>query len=541
MRGRCVSATAVFLLGLFPALAQAQSYDSCPGFWSEGIHLKIDCVEALFSASPAHFTFSSVPPGNGFALGGVLESKTHFVSPSVALPNLNLMCPDIRNTVPNYADATRQRLGDHENSYLCVEDPNPPPKQKLNTASVTLKDYQVAIAGSTNGSWYTTGSFSWLPLHYTQFTKNGVVYQKLGPLLTHQVFGIQFYGTHRNVQNLNFYGESATSAATQYAFKQTETYEGSIARLPLTTWLRAEGQVEHRQISLPQDTASNSVQSNFGEATAPGIFVQPGFLHSALAADTDATWISEPANPKETVDANPVPVSLIKHRFVFRAQNRAGYEWYHDLNTGHYSFGQFAFTGDESIRLGAVFLKFIDNKPGSTAFPFLRFLCGGAGHEATVEKTGPNGKPVKVKEESFKPKDVCDFGQLDFKTRLVFSQTGAANVVPFYYQPTLGGSDIESRVSLRGYPDYRFRGNDLALVQIEYTKSIQVLDPVGIYTFYDGGSAALAGQSLGAARYRQDGGVGATVRLQGKIVLRAYAAMGAGHGVHLGYNLEKLF
>ena len=528
MSAHCVPGAAVFLLGLLPTLLQAQSYDSCPGFWSEGIHLKIDCVEALFSASPAHFTFSSVPPGNGLALGGVLESETHFVSPSVALPNVNLICPENRNTAPN-----------NENSYSCVA--NPGPKQSLNTAAITLTDFQTAIVGSTNGSWYTTGSFSWLPLHYTQVNKNGVVYQRLGPLLTHQVFGIQFYGTHRSIQNLNFYGEGATSAMTQYVFKQTETYEGSIARLPLTTWLRAEGQVEHRQISLPLDTTSNSVQSNFSEATAPGISVQPGFLHSALAADTDATWISEPANPPETLDANPVAVSLIKHRFVFRAQNRAGYEWYHDLSTGHYSFGQFAFTGDESIRLGAVFLKFIDNKSSSTAFPLLRFVCGGAGHKATVEKPGPDGKPVKVTEESFKKDDVCDFGQFDFKTRLVFSRTGAENVVPFYYQPTLGGSDIESRVTLRGYPDYRFRGNDLALVQIEYTKSIPALDPVGIYTFYDGGSVALAGQSLGTARYRQDGGLGASLRLQGKIVLRAYAAMGAGHGVHLGYNLEKLF
>jgi hemolysin activation/secretion protein len=114
-------------------------------------------------------------------------------------------------------------------------------------------------------------------------------------------------------------------------------------------------------------------------------------------------------------------------------------------------------------------------------------------------------------------------------------------VVPFYYQPTLGGSDIESRVTLRGYPDYRFRGNDLALMQIEYTRPIPAIDPVGIYIFYDGGSVALAGQSLGMARYRQDGGLGATLRLQGKIVLRGYAAMGAGNGVHLGYNLEKLF
>lgn len=301
--------------------------------------------------------------------------------------------------------------------------------------------------------------------------------------------------------------------------------------------------MEYRQISLPVTNNSHSVRNDFSEATAPGLNGQPGFVHSALALDTDQSWRSEARSPTESLTPAPnaPPVPLAKHDIIFRVENRAAYDWYTDTNTGHYSFGQFSFMGDESVHFGAVLLKYLDSKSDPGAFRFFRFICGGAGHKETVEKQGADGKPVKFTEASFKKDDVCDLGQLDVKTRFVFSQTAAGNVVPFYYQPTLGGSDIESRVTLRGYPDYRFRGNDLALVQIEYSKPLPVVDPVGAFAFYDGGSVAPAGQGLGMARYRQDGGLGASLRLQGKIVLRAWAAMGGGHGVHIGYNLEKLF
>jgi hypothetical protein len=37
----------------------------------------------------------------------------------------------------------------------------------------------------------------------------------------------------------------------------------------------------------------------------------------------------------------------MKHRFVYSFQNDAEYQWYSNLNTGHYSFHEFAFSGDD--------------------------------------------------------------------------------------------------------------------------------------------------------------------------------------------------
>jgi hypothetical protein len=46
---------------------------------------------------------------------------------------------------------------------------------------------------------------------------------------------------------------------------------------------------------------------------------------------------------------------------------------------------------------------------------------------------------------------------------------------------------------------------------------------------------------LSFAHLRQDAGVGGAVRFGGSVVAQVYLAMGAGHGVHLGYNLAKVF
>ena len=499
MSTRTLCLPAALFLALGTRLAR-QSYSSCPAFWKEDIHKKFDCIGALFSASPAHLTFSGIPPNNGLPLGVAVETKTHYVSPGTRLPDLN------------------------------IDDPGTRP----DTGYLSLTDVLLAGAVSTNQSWYATGSFSWLPpLHYRDIIDNGVTYHKLGPLKTRQVFGIQLYSTHRSVKDVSLYGEGAQSGTTEYAFKLSETYTGAIARLPLTPWLAATGQIEYRQVSLPADNDPLSVQHNFSEATAPGLYAQPGFMHYVVGASTDAMWLSEPASPKETVVPNPNAPQpcLMKHRIVFRLQNRAGYSWYQDLDTGHYSFRQLAFTGDESMHFGGVFQKYFDDKSHPAAFPFLRFVCGGTGH----------GKGTGAVKDAFKKDDVCDLGQFDFKTRFVISQTSQGNIVPFYYQPTLGGSDIESNLTLRGYPDYRFRGTNLALMQIEYSKPVPAIDPVGILAFYDAGSVALPGQSYHMVPFRQDGGLGETLRLRGNIMFQAYAAMGAGHGVQWGYNLAKLF
>jgi hemolysin activation/secretion protein len=125
------------------------------------------------------------------------------------------------------------------------------------------------------------------------------------------------------------------------------------------------------------------------------------------------------------------------------------------------------------------------------------------------------------------------------KARLVLTQTSGVNQVPFYLQPTLGGTDIDSRVTLRGYDNYRFRAPDLALVQFEY--GIPVYDPIGVFVFYDAGTVGNSVSDLSVGQFRQDAGPGVSVRLRGHVVAQTFYAFGAGHGGRWNYNFSKVF
>jgi hypothetical protein len=103
----------------------------------------------------------------------------------------------------------------------------------------------------------------------------------------------------------------------------------------------------------------------------------------------------------------------------------------------------------------------------------------------------------------------------------------------------VGGSDINSQVSLRGFPNYRFRDLDATFVQAEY--SVPLRDPIGLLLFYDAGTVGPTFSSLSFAHLRQDAGFGGTLRLQNSVVAQAYLAWGAGHGPTFNFNFSKLF
>jgi phospholipase C len=437
---------------LLPAPVRAQSMTSCPHAFSD-IHQTLDCVEALFSERPIHLTLSSIPPGNGFPIGVVLEQVVHDVSSSGA-------------------------------------------------KSVT--DSRAAVVRSTNGSWYATAGLGWLPpLPYQDSQNSDGACHRLGPLCTRQVMSVDLSVSHRRLESLSFFGTGAASPDTRQEFKERETYGGAIVRMPIWNALRVEGQVEHRR---------PSVSGAFSEATAPGVSIQPAFMHYSAGIRMEATHISERPSDSAALAVAGADAPLMKRRIVYRFQNAVGHHWFSDMDTGRYSFRQIVFTGQESIELGSVLQRFV--APGSSTI--VRLFCDGN-----------------------KRTDVCEFGTIDVKSLITASQTAGGSVVPFYYQPTLGGSDIESRQTLRGFDNYRFRDATAALLQIEFGRPL--FDPLGVFVFYDAGTVAPTFGQVSFSDMKQDTGVGVSVRLQGRVVVQAYVAAGAGQGARFGYNFEKFF
>jgi len=122
--------------------------------------------------------------------------------------------------------------------------------------------------------------------------------------------------------------------------------------------------------------------------------------------------------------------------------------------------------------------------------------------------------------------------ELRVRGRLSFTETSGGQRAPFYLMETLGGSNIRSEDTLRGFSDYRFRDRDFALLQIEYLR--ELYGPIDFITFYDAGKVAASLSRFSEGRLRQTFGVGIVVvpRRADNILFRFYVALGSGEGSH---------
>jgi hypothetical protein len=102
-------------------------------------------------------------------------------------------------------------------------------------------------------------------------------------------------------------------------------------------------------------------------------------------------------------------------------------------------------------------------------------------------------------------------GTFSVRSYLVTSSALSGNIIPFYILSTVGGQDIESRISLRGFDNYRFRDPDATFLQAEY--SVPVYGPLALLLFYDAGNAGSSLGDFSLAHLRQDTGVGIDVRI----------------------------
>ncbi len=122
--------------------------------------------------------------------------------------------------------------------------------------------------------------------------------------------------------------------------------------------------------------------------------------------------------------------------------------------------------------------------------------------------------------------------ELRVRGRVSLAETSTGQRVPFFLMETLGGSNIHGDDTLRGFRDYRFRDRDLALLQIEYLRTLH--GPVSFIGFYDTGKVASSLSNFGDGRLRHTYGLGIVVvpRRADFILFRFYVALGSGEGSH---------
>ncbi len=119
-------------------------------------------------------------------------------------------------------------------------------------------------------------------------------------------------------------------------------------------------------------------------------------------------------------------------------------------------------------------------------------------------------------------------GSIGVRLLLSESMNSATSAVPFYFQQTLGGSDINSAISLGSYQDYRFRAPNLLLLQESFEHSIW--GPFGVKFMADQGRVALTRGDLGFDHLKHSFAAGLTLRAGGFPMVSSDVCVGRQRG-----------
>jgi hypothetical protein len=232
---------------------------------------------------------------------------------------------------------------------------------------------------------------------------------------------------------------------------------------------------------------SPSIEQLYNNSTAPGLADQPSFAQFG-----------------EGIRIRPVfAANYVRLNYLFKyEQFAAGY--------GPYSFQRF------TTDLGHQFALY-----KNTRLPYAR------------DFNGPNdcSSDTSVRTCPSPTRDLQ--GSIGF--RFIYSQSMTANnhVVPFYFQPTLGGSDINNTPFLPSYQDYRFRGPSLMLLRGTFEHSLPgKLSALGVAFNADFGKVALDHSDLDFSHLRHSYSAGLTLRAGGFPEVWLMYAWGGHEGVH---------
>jgi hypothetical protein len=128
-------------------------------------------------------------------------------------------------------------------------------------------------------------------------------------------------------------------------------------------------------------------------------------------------------------------------------------------------------------------------------------------------------------------------GSIGFRFFLAASMTSAGDAVPFYFQPTLGGSDINGNAALASYQDYRFRAPDVMLLRQTFEHSMGSL-PLGFTFMVDEGKVGLTRSDLGSSPWIHSFSTGLTLRAGGFPQVILLFSWGGKEGTHTTANVN---
>jgi hypothetical protein len=391
-------------------------------------------------------------------------------------------------------------------------------------AFVTAKDtrnwrlsWDVDAVASTNASWRAGGYMKMVHtprdgVHVnmpavsqpgeTAETKKPVKKPQIDLVHPYTVFNL--YAQTISLNKLNFFGLGDDSTlAGKSVFGMQQTIVGGNVIKPVYEWpairklnLALLGEVNGRFVNLRGNHGepSPSIEQLYAEDAAPGLSSQPAFVQ-----------LGEGFRIKPGLFGDHVQLNYLVSFQQFVAPSNSHYSflrWTVDLN---HSIPLYGHTHPAGAARDT-------NGPDECAHPVDAEKCPAISTSRNLS------------------------GSIGIRLLISESAASASSAVPFYFQPTLGGSDINGSASLSSFQDYRFRAPNILLLRESFEHSIW--GPFGFAIMADQGKVALARGDIGFDHLNRTYATGFTLRAGGLPAIFVMYAWGGGEGQHTIFNVN---
>jgi hypothetical protein len=129
-------------------------------------------------------------------------------------------------------------------------------------------------------------------------------------------------------------------------------------------------------------------------------------------------------------------------------------------------------------------------------------------------------------------------GSISARLLIEESIADRGSVVPFFLEPTIGGSDLNGQAILSSYPDYRFRAPNLMLIHGAYEQSLGKV-PVGLFLGIDEAKVALRRDDIAFNHLRHSYSAGLTIHAGGLPAIYLLFCWGGPEGRHTIANISS--
>jgi hypothetical protein len=354
-------------------------------------------------------------------------------------------------------------------------------------------DAVATLSGSWRGGAY-------MKFVHTPATSGVVVRQpgaapSSGAIAPREFAVVDVFAQTISLKTVNYFGPGQDSLeSARSTFGEHQTIVGATATYPLSLQALSVlhpaliGGVSGRFVDIRTGSADDapSIQQIYDDTTAPGLSQQRGFVELREGIRVKPAL----ANGRVQLD-----YLLLAQQFRTSSDTRSSFSrWTLDLKHEIPLYHTVASSGPRNF-----------NGPDSCA-------------QAVGSSACPPVQWSRNRE-----------GSIGLRLLLSASATSGDNRIPFYFQPTLGGSDLNGDTMLASYQDYRFRGPDLLLLQESLEHS--VWGPIGAYVLAEQGRVAAVGD-LGFSDLSASTTVGLTLRAGGfPLVNLSFSWGGEGHHI----------